>query len=187
MGNLGWSVCSFSGADSAPAQRRFRDHQDGETWLPGAPVQGLESEPGAVSQARTRGCRRAGTLGIPEGSSWDSQAVVAAEMLEGDLGVGKGQGRVRHEPSWCQYRRETGVEIWQYSCITSLHLPNTFQQILMTFKTKPKFRAPCTGPFCVLQAHCQPHDSRCSSDTVPLYLSHMTVRLCGPCCPWASG
>ena len=32
-----------------------------------------------------------------------SQAVVAAEMLEGDLGVGKGQGRIRHEPSW-RYR-----------------------------------------------------------------------------------
>lgn len=81
---------------------------------------GLEPEPGAGSQARTRGCRRAGTLGIPEGSSWDSQAVVAAEMLEGDLGMGKGQGRVRHEPSWCQILvRDWGgnMAIFMY-CIT---------------------------------------------------------------------
>ena len=103
-------MCSFSGADSAPAQRWFRDHQEGETWLPGAPAHRLRARTRGCFTGQNQGlsspqwgCRRAGTLGIPEGSSWHSQAVVAAEMLEGDLGVGKGQGQIRHEPSW-RYR-----------------------------------------------------------------------------------
>lgn len=56
--------------DPAPAQRWFRDRQEGETWLLWAPVHRLRPRTRAGSQARNQGlsspqwdCRRMGTPG----------------------------------------------------------------------------------------------------------------------------